>query len=145
MGFYDINSSFDSLYFNFATENINAFGFGFLAFFEYGFSKHFSGEIDLGYSRLIYASKSRNVIRENYFVGDLLAHYYFMSTEKFQPYVIFGGGTVASSGAVAPTVDAGIGMHYLFTDEFSLKADVIIKSAVIYNRGEGRVGLAYHF
>lgn len=145
MGAYDINSDFESLYVNFATTNINSASLGFLTFFEFGFSDRFAGEISLGYSRLIYSNKFRSVIKENYFVGDILAHYYFLNEEKIKPYVIFGGGAIASSGGVAPVIDAGIGMHYMLNDEFSLKADLIIKSAIIYNRGETRFGISYHF
>lgn len=144
-GFYEINSDYDSLYFDFPTQNINTAGFGVNAYFDYGFSDRVSGEASLGYSRLSYSNKSRTIINENYFMADFVAHYYFLNKEKFATYMIGGASVYASSSAVAPMADIGIGNYFKITDEFSIKAELIFKSAVILNRGEGRVGFAYHF
>lgn len=145
LGFYDINSKFESLYVNFPTENIKAAGFGSNLFFEYGFADQFSGELSLGYARLTYSNKFKNVIKENYFVGDVLGHFYFLKNQRIQPYLLFGAGAMVSSNAVAPTFDVGVGSHFMVTDQFSVKAEIMYKTAIIYHRGEGRVGFAYHF
>ncbi|MBF0106751.1 MAG: hypothetical protein HQM16_15670 [Deltaproteobacteria bacterium] len=143
-GFYDINSGFESLYVSFPTQDIKAAGLGAALFFEYGIADKFTTEIDLGYSRLTYANKFKNVIKENFFVGDILGRFYFLNNQRIQPALIFGAGAIVSS-AVAPTFDVGFGSHFMITDSFSLKAEVLYKTAIIFHRGEGRVGFAYHF
>ncbi|OVE81996.1 hypothetical protein BVY03_01745 [bacterium K02(2017)] len=145
VGFYTINSRLESVYVNFSTQNINAAGFGATAFFEYGLSDRFGLEFDIGYSRLTYSDKFSGVIRENFLVADLVGHYYFSNNQKIQPYFIFGAGVVASSNGAAPTFDAGIGSHFYVAKDFSIKTEILIKTAVIYNRAEARIGFAYHF
>lgn len=145
IGFYDINSSFESLYVTFVTSNINTAGLGFSGFFEYGFSDKLSGELTLGYTRLLYSNKFRSLVRENFFQADAVLHYYFHDSKKFAPYVIAGGGVNASANAAAPTLDVGIGNYFRVSDDFSVKTELIYKTAIIYNRGEARVGIAYHF
>jgi len=146
MGYFDLNSDWESLYFNFASAgSTKTAGFGFVASFELGLADRVSGEISLGYSRLLYSSRQRTLIKENYFVADVVGHYYIGASEKFNPYVIFGVGAGVSGSSVVPVADVGFGMHFMLTKEFSVKTELLIKSAVIYNRGEARVGVAYHF
>lgn len=145
MGFYEINSQFESLYVTFPTSNIKAAGFGFTGNFELGFNDRLSGEISMGYSRLSYANKFKNVIKQNFFTSDVVAHYYFLNNQKIAPYVIAGAGIYASSGSVAPTLDTGVGSHFKVADNLSIKTDLIYKTAIIHNRLEARVGLAFHF
>lgn len=144
-GFYEFNSDYESLYVNFPTTNINAAGFGVAAYFELGFSDKLSGEVSLGYSRLAYSSKFKSVINQNFFVGDIVGHYYFLNHEKFAPYAIAGLGIYATSGAVAPLLDVGVGNYFRISDDFSVKTELLLKTAIIINRGEARVGIAYHF
>jgi hypothetical protein len=146
VGYYELNSDWESLYFGFsAAGNTKTAGFGFNVSFELGFSDQISGEIDLGFNRLVYASRQRAIIKESFFTGDVLGHFYFLQNDTFNPYLIFGVGALVSSSSVAPVGNVGFGMHFRITEEFSVKTELIFKSAVLLNRGEGRVGFAYHF
>lgn len=145
LGYYEINSSYESLYVSFATNNINTAGLGFAGYFELGFSDKLSGELSLGYSRLLFASKFRTTIRENFFHADFMLHYYFLHSKKFAPYVIAGAGVIASGNTAAPTLDVGIGNYFRVSEHFSVKTELIFKTAITYNRGEARVGIGYHF
>ena len=144
-GYYEINTDMSRLYYNFTLKSTHTAGFGISTFFEYGIAERFSLEFSLGYSRLLYASKQRGVINENYFVADVDAHYYFLNSEKFGTYAIGGAGAIVSSGSVVPVGDIGIGNYFKITPEVSIKAELIFKSAIVFNRGEGRVGIAYTF
>lgn len=144
-GYFEINSDFESLYFSFPANSFNTAGFGFGGYFEMGFSEKFSGQVDLGFSRLIYSSLQRNIINESFFTVDVTAHYHFLNNAKFDTYGILGAGAIVSSGAVAPVLDLGVGNYFKLTEQFSIKAELLFKSAIILNRAEARVGVAYHF
>lgn len=144
-GYYEINSDFSSLYYNFTLQDTNTAGFGMGAFFGYGFADRISAEISLGYSRLLYASKQRTLISENFFTADVVGHYYFLNTEKFATYGLFGIGAIIGSSAVAPVGEVGVGNYFNISDNFSIKAELLFKSAIVLNRAEGRIGVAYHF
>jgi len=145
MAFYEINSQFESLYVNFPTQNIKGAGFGFIGFFEYGFNEHISAEVDMGYSRLTYTNKFKNTTKKNFFLMDVLFHYYFTKDANIAPYLSAGGGVYVSSGSSAPVLDVGVGSHFKVSKNISIKVDLLYKTAIILNRFEGRVGVAFHF
>ncbi len=144
-GYYEINSDYESVYFSFPTTSTNTAGFGVNTYFEYGFSEKVTGEISLGFSRLTYASQSRTLIKENYFMSDIVAHIYFLDNDKFATYGIAGASVYASSSAIAPMVDVGVGNYFKITENFSIKTELHLKSAVVLNRAEAKIGVAYHF
>ncbi|HLD45064.1 MAG TPA: hypothetical protein VJC18_06475 [bacterium] len=146
LGYYELNSDWESLYFDFAYNgSTQTAGFGFGSFFELGLSDRMSMEIDLAYSRLTYSNRQINIITENYFTADVVGHYYFLDNETYNPYFIFGLGAIMSANSVAPLGDVGVGMHFRVSKEFSVKTELLFKSAVLLNRGEGRLGVCYHF
>lgn len=142
-GFYEISNA-ESLYVDFATSGLRAAGFGFNSFVEYGFSDRITGSIQLGYSRLLYLNKFSTLAHKNFFVGDLMGNYYFINNGKFMPYGTFGVGVMAS-GNVVPTGNVGGGLRYQVNEDFSIRAELLYKTAIIHHRGEGRIGFSYHF
>ena len=102
-GYYELNSDWESLYFDFPADSVTTAGVGFDGFFEIGTSEKFSVEIGLGYSRLLSSDVQRSIINESYFIADVLAHYHFHNTGSWDVYAIGGAGAYVSSSAVAPT------------------------------------------
>lgn len=144
-GYYEMTSTYENLYVKFATRDINTAGFGFFTGYEYGLSDHLSIGLDMGYSRLTYSNKFKNVIKQNFFNTDILGRYYFLKDEKIAPFVSFGGGVAVSSAAAIPTFNAGGGVAYKLSENIFLKAELLAKSAVVFNRFEARVGVGFHF
>lgn len=145
LGFYEINSDFESLYYNFPINSTRAAGFGFGGSFEFGVAERFSIEGSVAFSRLTWASHQRSIIKENFVAVDIVGHYHFLNNEKFDTYAIFGAGVYASSGTAAPLVDVGIGNYFKINESIAIKAELIFKSAIIFNRAEGRVGAVFTF
>lgn len=143
-GFYEL-TNYESLYVDFVTSDIKAAGLGFTSFVEYGFSDRITGSLQLGFSRLLYINKFSTTTRKNFFVGDLMGNYYFSNNGKLMPYLTFGVGIMASSGNVAPTGNVGGGLRYQINEDFSLRGELLYKTAIIHHRGEARIGVSYHF
>lgn len=143
-GFYEI-SNYESIYVNFSTSGIRASGFGFNTLVEYGFTNHITGAVNLGYSRLTYANKFSTATKKNFFIPDIMMHYYFMTDQKIMPYLSFGAGALVSSAGIAPTGNVGGGVRYQVSDEFSVRFGLLYKTAIIHHRGEASLGVAYHF
>lgn len=144
-GYFELNSDWESLYFDFPANNIKTAGLGFGGFFDIGTSDKFSVEIDLGYSRLLYSDTQRSIINESYFLADLVVHYHFHQRGAWDIYGIGGAGAYISSNSVAPMINLGIGSYLNLDEGFYLKTEFIAKSAIILNRAEARIGLAYQF
>lgn len=146
VGYYEINSDWLSLYYGTTAPSTTTAGLGFGGFFEVGTSEKISIEMALGYSRLLSATRQRDTINESYFLADLVAHYHFHNKGSWDAYAIGGVGLDASGSAATPLVDLGIGSYYKLTnDGFYLKTELLVKSAVIFNRAEGRIGIGYEF
>lgn len=145
LGFYEI-SNYESLYVNFATSNLKAAGAGFKTYFEYGVGDQFYLEGSAGYARVTYSNKFFNQIKQNFFLIDILGKYYFMdAASRIQPYVGGGVGGLISSRSAAPLLDIAVGSHFMLTDQFSIRLQAMYKTAIIHNRAEGSLGIAYHF
>lgn len=140
-------SSYDRLYMS--NVNVNGYrtgGLGMQAFFEYGLTDQITLSADVFYSRLTYANQFKATIRNNFFGGDVLAHYYFLKkVNKLLPFISAGVGLIASSGSALPLLDLGGGGHFFVTNKLSLKGEILFKTAFIHNRFEPALGLAYHF
>lgn len=144
-GYYDYSTR-ESLYITFTTDEVTAMGLGFKGFFEYGLAERFSFTGSVDYSFLLDANFNVAVVERNFYGFTATGNYYFTDYDSaFQPYISFGGGAVFSSKGIAPALAIGGGMHYMFSDEISLKAEVIGKSGIVFNRGEVALGVAYHF
>lgn len=139
-------SDFDSLF----MQNVNISdyrnaGFGGQIFGSYHFNSRWAITLDAFYDRLTYANKFRTAIIENYFGGDLLLQYHFPVKSRFAPFLAAGAGVIASSGGVLPLFDVGVGTHFFLSNNISLKAQVLYKTAIVENRIEPSIGIAFHF
>ncbi len=144
-GYYEVNSDLESLYVSFPANDINTGGFGIYGYYEKGLTDNFSAELNLGYNRLLYSSKFSGTIKENFFNAEVNGHYFFVNNSSLGLYGIFGAGALVSGSSVAPVANIGVGNYFKLAKDFSIKTEFLVKSAVILNRAEGRVGLAYHF
>lgn len=145
LGNYSL-SNYESLYLNFATSGLKTAGMGFETFFEFGLAKDFTMSVDVGFERLLYANKFKTQMKLNYFLLDVLGRYYFRAVDRtVQPFLAGGVGVIASSIGAAPTLDLGGGSHFMLTDNVSLWVQLLYKTAIIHHRGEGALGIAYHF
>jgi hypothetical protein len=126
--------------------SITAGGLGLAAAFEYGFSDRISGTVSVNYDRLTYANKFRTLVTESFFGADVTANYYVLRDPKrVMPYVSGGAGVVAGSTKVLPTLDLGGGAQFFVSDSIAIKAQLLVKTAFIFNRLEPSLGVAYHF
>ena len=145
IGFYEA-SDYESLYVDFSTANISGAGAGIHSFFEIGAMENLTLSFTIGYARLMSPKKFESFIRRDFFVADILGHYYFSDkTDKIQPYFAAGAGVMVSSGSAIPLADFGGGAHFMITDNFSLRLQGLFKTAVIHNRGEVSLDVGYHF
>jgi hypothetical protein len=144
IGAYEI-TYYESLYFDFFATGLNIGQAGANVFIEYGFADRISASITTGYSRIIYANGFKTQMNKNVFNIDLLAHYYFLKSDKFMPYATAGFGTQFTTTGIAPLLDLGAGFRFMISDKFSVKAELLMKSNVLHNHGEVRVGAGYHF
>ena len=144
LGYYEI-SNYDSLYVSFATSSLKAAGLGFETFFEYGLADKFGLNFAAGYDRLLYANKFKALIAENYFLIDITGHYYFNTEGNIQPYLAGGAGGEISSKGAAPVLDLGGGIDFMVSDAVSVRFQTLFKTAIIHNRAEAGLGIAYHF
>lgn len=147
IGFYEYSTT-ESLYVDFSTDEVNAAGAGFKGFFEYGLNDRLAIGGSLTYSYVLYVKEfDLSVVTQSFWSFDFMGAYYFTDdySKKFQPYAAFGAGAHFSGNGVTPLLDLGVGMHYRFNDYVSLKTEILGKTAIVHNRGEAFLGIAFHF
>lgn len=145
LGYYEM-SDFESLYVGFPASNFKTSGAGFQVYYEHGVMDNLTLSVALGYARLLSSNQFDTQVSENFFIGDILASYYFRDASTVvQPYLAGGGGVIVSGRGAAPTLDLGGGVHFKVADNVSLRLQVLYKTAIIHHRGEGSFGVAFHF
>lgn len=145
LGYYEINSTLDSLYYGSNIEDTNTSGLGFGGYYEYMFSDKMSAQVSAGFSRLMSTTKQRAIIEENFFIMDVVGKYYFTHSGRFHPYALLGAGIYASSGGLAPVAEVGAGTYIDLNETISLQTEVIYKTALALHRAEARIGIGFHF
>lgn len=145
LGYYEINTGYESLYGNVQGINFKTAGIGVVGFVGYEFTDKISGELSYGHSHRLYSNTLGSQILKNFFVADYNFNFYLFKGDKLKPYLLAGAGAYFSTKAVAPTLNLGGGFRYQLSKKFSVKTELMYKTAFVLNRAEARVGIAYHF